>query len=231
MHSNASCVPDAGPAEVRLVDVTHIYPGADGPVIADVNIALAAGQMVGLVGPSGSGKSTLLSLVGLLMKPSSGDILVGGHSAWGSKGHASVLRRDWFAWVLQNSACLEARSAVDNVATALIVKGLRRDDARRISRAALEVVGLAARCDSRASQLSGGELQRVTIARALVSGSPFILADEPTGQLDEANSSVMAEVLEACASEGRGVVLATHDPTMSARCSAVYHIANSRVVG
>ena len=168
-------------SSVTVTDVSHIYPRADSPVLRHVSAVFAKGQMTAIYGPSGSGKSTLLSILGLLTRPSLGTVSVIGEPAWRSRAQTDSLRHSVYSWVLQNSACLEARLAVDNVAMVRLSRGESLDEARRAACRALELVGLGHRFSARANQLSGGELQRVTIARAMSSGKPVVLADEPTG--------------------------------------------------
>lgn len=213
---------------VRVEGLCHVYDRRVGPVLQDVDAVFGFGSVVALWGPSGSGKSTLLSLLGLLMAPTSGTVTVAGCAAWASSGQARRLRRSMFAWVLQNSACLEARSALDNVAMGPLAEGLGRREAAGRAVEALEVVGLAGRAGSRAVELSGGELQRMTVARALAADRPVVLADEPTGQLDAKSSGTVADALRALAAAGRCVIVATHDPAVSQRCDAVFPVASTR---
>ena len=210
---------------IKAEQVSHTYDRRIGPVIADVDATFGFGTLVALWGPSGSGKSTLLSLIGLLMAPTSGTVTVTGQPAWTSSAEARRLRASMFAWVLQNSACLESRSALDNVAMGPLAEGLRRPEATRRALEALEVVGLADRAASRAVELSGGELQRMTVARALAQDKRIVLADEPTGQLDAKSSATVADALRALAAAGRCVIVATHDPAVSDRCDRVIAVA------
>jgi ABC-type lipoprotein export system ATPase subunit len=202
---------------VAVREVTHHYPGG-GTVLDGVSVAVARGEMVAMCGPSGSGKSTLLSVLGLLLRPVAGSVCVLGEAAWMGRLHTEALRRSAFAWVLQNSACLEARTAVDNVAVVRLAQGESLGRARRGAEAALVRVGLGDRLHARASHLSGGELQRMTVARALLSGRPVVLADEPTGQLDSRNSDLVAGALRACARAGQAVIVATHDLAITGYC-------------
>ena len=150
-----------------------------------------------------------------------------GQLAWTSSAATRRLRGSMFAWVLQNSACLEARSALDNVAMGPLAEGLPRSEATRRALQALEVVGLAEHAGSKAVELSGGELQRMTVARALAQDKRIVLADEPTGQLDAKSSAMVADALRALAEAGRRVIVATHDPAVSERCDEVIAVAAS----
>jgi ABC-type lipoprotein export system ATPase subunit len=133
--------------------------------------------------------------------------------------------------VLQNSACLEARHAIDNVAMVRLSQGASVAEARSEARHALEQVGLGHRLSARASELSGGELQRVTIARAISSRKPVVLADEPTGQLDSRNTDLVGEALSACAAAGQVVVIATHDPNLIRYCDRQLEIVDGQISG
>lgn len=214
---------------IETIALGHTYGRSGAPVLCDVNLGLEFGRITALWGPSGSGKSTLLSLLGLLMAPTAGSVTVAGHSAWTSPRATRRMRSSLFAWVLQNSACLEARTAVDNVAMGVLAEGASRPDAVQKATAALQTVGLAERARSRAVDLSGGELQRMTVARALTQNKPIVLADEPTGQLDASSSATVADAFRELARAGRCVVVATHDYTVADRCDLVVAVGTKPV--
>jgi putative ABC transport system ATP-binding protein len=215
---------------ISLSGVSFAYPRTSVPVIDGVDLTVQPGEVLALVGPSGSGKSTLLSILGLLMKPTHGTVRVDGHDAWRTSGTGNALARSLFAWVLQNSACLENRTTIDNVAIALMSEGLPRTESNRLASEALSRVGLEERLHAKATELSGGELQRMTVARALVGTRAIILADEPTGHLDRCNSDMVAEALLAAKRGGQSVVVATHDPRVAARCDRQAALADGRLV-
>jgi ABC-type lipoprotein export system ATPase subunit len=192
--------------------VTFRYPQAPTEVVRDFSYSFLRGTLTAIVAPSGAGKSTLLSLLGLLLRPDAGQLTVDGQVAdWRRSGYVVRLRNGFFSWVLQNSACFEARTALDNVAIGLLSSGVSMRTARVRAGAALAAVGLSDQMKLKASQLSGGEQQRMTIARALLSDRPYLLADEPTGNLDRANSTMVFAALRACADHGASVIVATHD--------------------
>jgi putative ABC transport system ATP-binding protein len=221
----------ADAALVAMDDLTYSYPRADSLVLNRVSAHFARGQITAIYGPSGSGKSTLLSILGLLMRPKHGTVSIFGESAWRSRSQSDSLRRSAFSWVLQNSACLEARLAIDNVAMVLLSQGASLDEARSQARQALQRVGLGHRLSARASELSGGELQRVTIARAISSRKPVVLADEPTGQLDRHNTDLVAGALRACADAGQVVIVATHDGNLIRYCDRRLEIVDGQISG
>lgn len=206
---------------MRLVaDAVDVrFPRLARPVLAGVSLSVEQGETLAVVGPSGSGKSTLLSVLGGLVRPSSGTVRVDG-------GRRDV--RDVSAWVLQTVNVLPERTALENVALGALTRGLRTREARWAARERLESVGLADLVHSPARLLSGGELQRVVIARALASGRPFLLADEPTGQLDRSTSLLVLDALFTSAA-GAGVVVVTHDPEVAARCGRAVRIDDGRV--
>lgn len=196
-------------------EVTHRF-GQREPVLVDVSMDISRGETVALIGPSGSGKSTLLSILGGLLPPSSGSVEQDGH-------HTIHV-----AWVLQTTNALGRRTVFDNVALGLRAERPPRSEARSRTLDAIRSVGLAERAGAPAASLSGGELQRVSIARALVSDAPFIFADEPTGQLDHSTSRSVMDVLFGNVHRA-GLVLATHDERVADRCDRVLAIVDGRL--
>ena len=186
-------------------------------VLSSAHLVVDEGETVAVLGPSGSGKSTLLSVLGGLIQPTRGTAHV--ETSDGSQ----VRMREACAWVLQTVNVLPERSALANVAIAGMASGLSRRAAMGDAALRLSAVGLDDRAQEPARVLSGGELQRVVIARALASRRPFILADEPTGQLDRATSDAVLDALfnSTC---GAGVVVVTHDPVVAERCGRVVRI-------
>jgi ABC-type lipoprotein export system ATPase subunit len=212
---------------VRLVadQVVVRYPRTDRDVLAGASLTVDAGESVAVLGPSGSGKSTMLSVLGGLVRPAVG-------AAYVDAAPPAPRLRDVTSWVLQTTNALPERSALDNVALAALTRGVSRPAAHAQARERLAQVGLAARADDPARVLSGGELQRVVIARALAGGRPFVLADEPTGQLDHATSMVVLDALleGAAGASGTGVVVVTHDPEVAARCTRTVRIEDGKVL-
>jgi ABC-type lipoprotein export system ATPase subunit len=217
---------------VRLVvaGAEVAFPGRPTPVLTGADLCLRSGETVAVLGPSGSGKSTLLSLLGGLQRPTAG-------RAYATDDDGSELPdplETLTAWILQTTNALPERSALDNVAVSAQAAGRRRGEALRLARAALGQVGLADHADRPARLLSGGELQRVATARAVVSSRPFILADEPTGQLDHTTSDAVLDVLfggvRSTVEEPAGIAVVTHDPQVAARCDRVVRIDDGQVV-
>ena len=201
--------------ELRLeaYDLWKTYQ--EGPTVVHavrgVSLQVAAGRVLLLMGPSGSGKSTLLSMLGCILKPSGGELRVLGRPVEWDERHLPQLRRESLGFVFQGFNLLASLTAAENVALPLRLKGQKRDALER-GRLALESVGLGHRWNFLPRDLSGGEKQRVAVARAIVGDPPIVLADEPTGNLDSANGRIVVELLRRVAVEQhRTVVIVTHD--------------------
>jgi putative ABC transport system ATP-binding protein len=188
------------------------------PVLQAVDLELAEGEWLAILGPSGSGKSTLLNILGLLDRPDAGVYELAGEdvSDLGDTRQAE-LRNRRIGFVFQSFNLLPRTSALENVAAPLLYRGIRRGDRLAQARQALERVGLADRMDYDPSQLSGGQLQRVAVARALVGEPALLLADEPTGNLDSRSGAEVLELFSALHQVGTTVLMITHDPTVAAR--------------
>ncbi|MFN8081992.1 MAG: ABC transporter ATP-binding protein [Kineosporiaceae bacterium] len=211
----------AAVAAVEAIDVRRTYQvgAVEVQALRGVSLRVAAGDYVALIGPSGSGKSTLMHLLGLLDRPTSGQLLVNGRDVRTLDDDGLAAQRNrTIGFVFQAFQLLARTTAVDNVALPLIYRGVGRRERRDRAVAALEAVGLGHRLDHRPAQLSGGEQQRVAIARALVGDPALLLADEPTGNLDTATGTEVMAILEQLNHErGVAVMLVTHDREVAAR--------------
>ena len=195
-------------------------------VLRGVNLDVKPGEIVALLGPSGSGKSTLLQAVGLLEGGFQGSIRIAGQeaSALDDDGR-TALRRDALGFVYQFHHLLPDFDALENVLLPQIIHGAEPDAARNRSQELLGKLGLSARLDHRPSKLSGGEQQRVAVARALANRPPLVLADEPTGNLDEATADrVLAEFLNLVRGEGSAALVATHNERLAAKMDRVVRL-------
>jgi putative ABC transport system ATP-binding protein len=198
---------------LELERVSRVY-GEEVPVYAlrEVSLQVLPGDFMSIVGPSGSGKSTMLGLLGCLDRPTSGVIRIGGvDTTVLDDAGRTALRGNAIGFVFQQFHLIPHLTALGNVETALLFRGISRSARRERALAALDRVGLVPRSDHRPVQLSGGEQQRVAIARALVTNPLMILADEPTGALDSKNAAKVLAIFEALQSPERAVVLVTHD--------------------
>jgi putative ABC transport system ATP-binding protein len=216
---------------IRLnrVSMSHTVGAQRVDVLKGVDLAIAPGEAVALVGPSGSGKSTLLTLLAGLEAPTAGAVEVDGTDlATLSADARADWRRDRVGIVFQSFHLLAGLSALDNVALPLRMAGAR--DAADRAREMLARVGLADRVDHRPLALSGGEQQRVAIARALVHRPSLLLADEPTGNLDEATGQRVRELLfDLHRASAATLVLVTHDPAFADRCDRVLRLTDGRL--
>jgi len=200
---------------IVLRSVTKTYRRGERRITAlqDVSFEMSQGELALLVGPSGSGKTTLLNLIGALDRPDRGEIIVGGAEITGlSRAAAALYRNGRVGFIFQSYNLLPQLTALENVLLPMLPK--RRADRRRAVEL-LDAVGLSDRGSHRPSELSGGEQQRVAIARALANDPAIILADEPTGNLDNDNACKIAELLaSACRQRGKSLILVTHDREM-----------------
>jgi putative ABC transport system ATP-binding protein len=200
---------------IALDSVTREYSGHAGTVRAldHATFSIVAGEWVAITGPSGSGKSTLVNLLGCLDRPTAGVLKIDGVDvAAMSTAELDRFRADKIGFIFQQFHLIPYLSALENIMLAQYFHSMTDETE---ARAALEKVGLGARAKHLPSELSGGEQQRVCIARALINNPPILLADEPTGNLDQANQTVVAELLQGLHAAGHTIVMVTHDPEMA----------------
>ena len=220
---------------MELVCVTKVYVQGRRTVqaVRGVSLPVAAGEFVAIMGPSGSGKSTLMHLLGGLDTPTSGQALfLGKDLAAMSDRERSHLRRTRIGFVFQFFNLLPTLTAAENVALPLLLGGQGRKAARGAALAALDRVSLGNRADHFPEEMSGGEMQRVAVARALITEPEAILCDEPTGNLDSANSKEILSLLRGLPEAGkRAVVMVTHDPVAAAYGDRIVHIRDGLVGG
>ena len=224
---------DAAMSPVLEVDnVVKTYPG-EPPVQAlhGVNLTIDQGELVGIVGPSGSGKTTLLQLMGTLDKPTSGRVRITGVDvATMADDDVAYLRATRTGFIFQQFFLAEHATVLDNVADGLLYAGIPLKERRQRALAALDLVGLGNRPAARPTQLSGGQRQRVAIARALVGQPAIVLADEPTGNLDQSTGQSILGLIDQLHQSGSTIVVITHDHSIAERMLRKVEILDGEVV-
>ncbi|MBK1679252.1 ABC transporter ATP-binding protein [Rhodocyclus tenuis] len=218
---------------IRVEALCKSYDTAAGPfpVLKEVDLAIAAGEFVAVMGPSGSGKSTFMNILGCLDRASSGRYLLDGRDvATLDRDALAALRGRTIGFVFQGFNLLPRMSLEDNVALPLVYAGVERDERRRRARELLAKVGLETYAASLPNRISGGQQQRVAIARALVNRPRLILADEPTGNLDSHTSEEIMALFTALNDEGITVVLVTHEPDIAQFASRQVRFLDGRIV-
>jgi putative ABC transport system ATP-binding protein len=228
------CGEDGGKSDMmELQQVTKTYQQCRRTVhaVRGVSMRVEAGEFVSIMGPSGSGKSTLMHLLGALDTPTTGRALFDGQDLRElSDRQRSLLRRNRIGFVFQFFNLLPTLTACENVAMPQLLGGMARRTALRQAEEALDRVGLLNRCDHFQDELSGGEMQRVAVARALVTEPEAVLCDEPTGNLDSVNSREILALLRDLPEKGRrSVVMVTHDPKAAGIADRIVHIADGLI--
>jgi putative ABC transport system ATP-binding protein len=218
---------------VEIAGISKHYPSGTGFVraVSDVSLAIEPGEFVAIRGRSGSGKSTLMNLLGLLERPDCGAYLLKTRDVadLSEEARASI-RSDDIGFVFQFPALLPRVNALENVELPLIYAGVRRRERRRRAKEALDRVGLADRSHHLPNQLSGGEQQRVVIARAMVNDPALILADEPTGALDSGTSGQIMSLFEELHHDGRTIIVVTHAADVAERAERQITLHDGRIV-
>ncbi|MET1072669.1 MAG: ABC transporter ATP-binding protein [Umezawaea sp.] len=223
----------SGPV-IEVRELRKTYGSGDTAVHAlrGLNLTVARGEYLAIMGASGSGKSTLLNILGCLDVPTSGSYLLDGiDTAEFDEARLSLLRNRKIGFVFQSFNLIPRTTALANVELPLVYAGVRRAERRERANAALELVGLLDRAHHAPNELSGGQQQRVAIARALVTSPAMVLADEPTGNLDTESSREVLGILDRLNAIGRTVVLITHEDEVAAHASRTVRVVDGQVAG
>ncbi|MGH3505861.1 MAG: ATP-binding cassette domain-containing protein [Nocardioidaceae bacterium] len=229
--------PQDRPVTVAVRGLTKTYGQgvAEVAAVRDVDLDVHAGEVLLVMGPSGSGKTTLLLMLGALLRPSAGSIVVTGRNqgsvdlATTPERQLPALRAHTFGFIFQDYALLDALTATENIAVAANIAGTKGTAARDRAQQLLDRVGLANRAHARPSQMSGGEQQRVSVARALANDTPVLLADEPTANLDASRGRDLARLLRKLADEdNRSIVIVSHDDRLREVADRVLWLADGR---
>lgn len=211
----------------------NYFAGADQvSALRDVNITINPGELVALMGPSGCGKSTLLNLAGLIDRPTQGSVVIGGRDASHLNDHdLTILRRSHIGYVFQFFNLLPTLTLLENVALPLALAGVSQKEQREQAATLLSDLGLAGQADRFPHQVSGGQMQRTAIARAIVHRPALVLADEPTGNLDSSTGETILQLLaQVVRDRGQTILMATHSPDAAAICHRTIRLRDGQVL-
>lgn len=215
--------------EIKNVSKTYGQGTAKVVALSNVSFRVDEGDFIAIMGPSGSGKSTLLNVIGGLDYPSSGEVILDGKRIDNLDENDFVdIRRNKIAYVFQQYHLLPSLTALENVMLPLIFCGLKKEEERALEM--LEEVGLGGRTEHKPSQLSGGEQQRVAIARALVNSPALILADEPTGNMDQETGREILGLFQQLNEDGRSIIVVTHDPGIAQHAREIIILQDGRII-
>lgn len=220
-------------AVIEIEELSKLYGFGDATTVAleEVNLSIEKGEFIAVMGPSGSGKTTLMNILGLLDRPTHGNFKLNGRNVSRlSKNRQAKLRRDNIGFIFQSFNLLPKLTVIENVALPLAYKGTRQTKRLKAADRVLEQVGLLDRDSYLPNQLSGGQLQRAAIARALVNNPSIIIADEPTGNLDSVSARVVMELLSEVHKLGNTVLMVTHNPSLTRYADRIIYMLDGSIV-
>ena len=219
-------------ALVEIQDICKIYNPGENEVRAldHISLSIEEGEFVAIIGQSGSGKSTLMNMIGCLDTPTSGKYLLHGMDvSHMTDDEQSDVRNREIGFIFQGFNLIQSLTAIENVELPLMYRGVNKKTRHELSVEALKHVGLGKRMDHKPTELSGGQQQRVAIARAIAQAPPILLADEPTGNLDSGSSKEIITIIKRLYSEGRTVILITHDPGIAKQAKRIITISDGKI--
>ena len=216
---------------VKNLTKTYVNGKLETHVLKGIDLDVKAGEFVAIMGKSGAGKSTLMYQISLLDEPTTGEIIVDGEKVLElSNKERTKFRLERLGYVFQDYALVPELTASENVLVPLLMKGQSKEEAKRTALKALTEVGLSHRENNRPSQLSGGEQQRVSIARAIAEDPKILFADEPTANLDSASGTHIIEVLRDLNKKGQTIVMVTHEKEYTLYCDRIIHLEDGKIV-
>ena len=214
---------------IQLANVAKGFGKNNFSALKDINLTIEKGEMIAIMGPSGSGKSTLLNIIGLIDSPSSGKYFLDGMDTSTLKSNYHKYRNMEVGFVFQNFSLLDDYTVVENVMLPLVYRRISHKKRMKISKEMLKMVGLERHINKYPYELSGGEQQRTAIARALAQDTKIILADEPTGALDQENGKKIMSILKEINKQGRTVLVVTHDQKVAAYCQRTIRLLDGNI--
>lgn len=215
---------------VRGLIKTYVNGNVETPVLKGIDLDVAKGEFLAIMGKSGAGKSTFMYQIGLLDMPSSGSIIVDGTDILSlSESGRTEFRLNELGYVFQDYALVPELSSIENIAIPMLMQGLPQEEAYQKARKVLASIGMQGKDENRPNQLSGGEQQRVSIARAVAQNPTILFADEPTANLDSASSESVIEVLRDLHKQGQTIVMVTHEPEYTKYCDRIIYLEDGLV--
>ncbi|WP_439875090.1 ABC transporter ATP-binding protein [Bacillus mycoides] len=214
---------------IQLANVAKGFGKNNFSALKDINLTIEKGEMIAIMGPSGSGKSTLLNIIGLIDSPSAGKYFLDGMDTSTLKSNYHKYRNTEVGFVFQNFSLLDDYTVVENVMLPLVYRKISHKKRMIISKEMLKIVGLERHINKYPYELSGGEQQRTAIARALAQDTKIILADEPTGALDQENGKKIMSILKEINKQGKTVLVVTHDQKVAAYCQRTIRLLDGNI--
>ena len=218
---------------IELKGIVKIYDKnvSDKPALNNVNLTIDDGELVSVIGPSGSGKSTLLNIIGCMDRATEGQYILNGVDVYScSRKKYDLLRKDNIGFVFQHFALMDKFTAYENIELPLLAQNIKRTQRNRMINDAMERLGILSEKGKMPSKMSGGQQQRVAIARALVTGCNILLADEPTGALDQATGREVIRILKEINASGTTVIIVTHDSGIAEQTNRIIEICDGELV-